>query len=263
MGLSVLSCSKDDNAGKDSGFVINNYQLITLSNSKAYSKDVYTPTYDSRGRVVKSVYETYSSAKGKNELLTVEIRDFDYKTSTAYATYCMEILTPGALYVTGPDTLSLKFGDGLKLKKATKPDYSYDYTYDGDHLESYSVAIAENDPTVRKYIWSGGDLASMLGENGKAQFNVTYGEEANPFVNTIDPLLAIYSSIIPDYACANLIGKNSAHLPVSYQEDFYGDTTFSFEYTRDDKGRIVRVDITGDDPDVDYGKTLLISYSSL
>ena len=269
MGLSVWSCSKDDdNPVKDSGLVISSYQVISISGGKEYAKDVYTPMYDAQGRVVKTVYEVYSFPKGEYNLLTVEIRDFDYATSTAYATDCWEIITPGQLEVTGPDKLALKFGDGLKLLKVTDPDRTLDYTYNGDYLSSYSVTFTGNSPIVKHYTWSGGDLVNMMEEeitagSGPYNINVTYGKEANPFVNTIDPLLAIHSSMLPEYASANLIGKSSAHLPVSYKEDFYGDITFSFKYTRDDKGRIVRVDITGDDQEHRYDRAIVISYSSL
>ena len=48
MGLSVLSCCKDDIPGNEPGFVINNCQLIRISAGKEYAKDVYTPTYDAQ-----------------------------------------------------------------------------------------------------------------------------------------------------------------------------------------------------------------------
>ena len=265
MGLSVLSCSKDDIPGKDSGLVISNYQLISISGGREYAKEVYTPTYDAQGRVVKTVSETYTFRDGEPRLLRVEIRDFDYESSTVSATDCWEIASPGKLDVMGPDKYMLQFGDGLKLLKVTEPDRTMDYTYDGDYLSSYAVSFTDDTPFMRNYSWSGGDLVSMVEEEGSGSYHVSvaYGKEANPFVNTIDPLLPIYSNMLPNFASANLIGKSSAHLPVSYKEDFYSDINFSFKYTKDNKGRIVRVDIKGDDPEGYYDRAVVINYSSL
>ena len=203
MGLSVLSCSKDDNPGKDSDLVINNYQVISLSEGKEYAKDVYTPTYDAQGRVVKTLFESYTFRKGNN-LGKVEIRDFDYETSTASATDCWYVTEEGKLDVFGPDTYTLKFGDGNKLLKYANSDCSYDYTYNGDYLSSSAVTFTGDNPIVKNYTWSGGDLVSMVEEEIKAgsgtyNVNITYGKEANPFVKTIDPLLAIFSSMMSSH----------------------------------------------------------------
>ena len=262
MGLFVLSCNKDDISSDESDSVISSYQVISISGGREYAKEVFTPTYDAQGRVVKTVSETYTFHDGETRLLRVEIRDFDYESSTVSATDCWEIASPGKLEVMGPDKYMLQFGDGLKLLKVTEPDRTMDYTYDGDYLSSYAVSFMDDTPFVINYTWSGGDLV-LATDSDMYHIQVTYGKEANPFVNTIDPLHAICLSMIPNFASANLIGKSSAHLPVSYKEDFYGDINFSYKYTRDNKGRIVRVDIKGDDPEGYYDRALVITYSSL
>ncbi|MBQ6015576.1 MAG: hypothetical protein IJL22_04665 [Bacteroidales bacterium] len=261
LSLTVFSCTKDDTTTDSSASVVRSYQVLTLSGGKAYAKDVVTPTYGPDGRVIKTVYEMYTLKDGKATLKQVELMDFDYSASVAYATRCWELMTPGALSVTGPYNYTLEFDGGGNLTKAIEGDYTKYLAYNGDRLASYKVTGPKTDLT-NEYTWSGGDLVELnqSSEIGPYKVTVTYGKESNPFADKVDPILYIYESILPDYSRWNLTGKNSAHLPATYKEDFYADITFSFEYKKDAQGRIVQVDIKGDDKDSEFDKSIIINY---
>ena len=259
--LSVMSCTKDDGAPDGSANMIRSYQVLCLSEGKVYAKDVYTPTFGPDGRIVKIVYEMYTISGDKAKLGRVNIMDFDYEASAAYATNCWEIMTPGDLSVIGPYKYSLEFDGGGKMKKVIENINTNYFAYDGDYLTSFKVTDQSTE-IVNEYTWSGGDLVRMFQntEYGPYNLTVTYGKELNPFSDTVDPIFAIYSSSLPAYSRWNLTGKTSTHLPATYKEDFYYDITFSFEYKKDDKGRIVQVDIKGDDEKGDFDKSIIINY---
>ena len=97
LSLTIISCTKDYTTTDSSASVVRSYQVLNLSGGKAYAKDVVTPTYGPDGRVIKTVYEMYTLKDGKATLKQVELMDFDYSASVAYATRCWELMTPGAL----------------------------------------------------------------------------------------------------------------------------------------------------------------------
>ena len=99
LSLTVVSCTKDDTTTDSSASVVRSYQVLNLSGGKAYAKDVVTPTYGPDGRVIKTVYEMYTLKDGKATLKQVELMDFDYSASVAYATRCWELMTPSCTYV--------------------------------------------------------------------------------------------------------------------------------------------------------------------
>ena len=199
LSLTVISCTKDDTTTDSSASVVRSYQVLNLSGGKAYAKDVVTPTYGPDGRVIKTVYEMYTLKDGKSTLKQVELMDFDYSASVAYATRCWELMTPGALSVVGPYNYTLEFDGGGNLTKAIEGDYTKYLAYNGDRLASYRVTGPNTDLT-NEYTWSGGDLVELnqSSEIGPYKVTVTYGKESNPFADKVDPILYIYESILPD-----------------------------------------------------------------
>ncbi|MBQ9202526.1 MAG: hypothetical protein IJ154_09225 [Bacteroidales bacterium] len=260
--LSVLSsCNNDNTEPIDSEPLVKSYQVLELSGHSPYAKTEYTPLYDDRGRVRKLVTETYTLKGNKQRLIKVEIRSFEYDDAThkavVYSTNCWEILEERELYVMGPDTLTFSFDSDWKLQTITGGSATETYSYEGDYISSFSVEAYD---LVTEYSWNGGDLASITQDDGMFPFIATfnYGTQTNPFVGVPDPVFA--ESFIPDYYCWGLNGRTSAHLPISMQDNFHGDITFSFDYKKDSSGRIIQVDILGDDTDSSYDKSIIINY---
>lgn len=133
--------------------------------------------------------------------------------------------------------IPLVFNEDWNIMREGESTYEYEYS-DG-YFQEYDVK------------WENGDLMSF------GQYSFTYSDEPNPFRDWIDFTGGFIS--IPEEFSFGLMGKRSAHIPATIEdeESFFPITNVSV--TKDSKGRIKHIRYDREDESTTYS-TLEIEY---
>lgn len=261
-------CEKD--SGEDGPDAVANpvksYEFVAMMNGNPHFKGVYTPSYDSKGRLTGIKYEHYEQDWSSEDagLYLAEKRSstvtYDESAKTAVSAGTSQYYNREEKKWSDPDSeeTKLTFDDNWRVvkteSKSGESQYSEVYAYRGDNVASYtytSVYDGRPSETVTNYTWNNGDLVEIKDSYSKTTVN--YGSEANPFLGTIDLTL----DSMPEFYSLGILGKTSAHLPTSYTHiSGTGENewkyTYNIEYTKDSKGRITeiiqRYALDGDEP---------------
>lgn len=250
--LFVASCDKDDPTPDGGNGVLKSYERAVMMSGEVHFRYVYTPTWNAEGKLTSVKMEHYENpmnwetGKTEGEFLAE-------RSTTTYtwnnSAYTAELRETNEWHDTDNDTwtpgnghtASLKFDQNWRVTEVRK-NYSdgstgvFTYTYSGDHLASWQSG------DTNTYTWKDGDMVAIAREGYSA--SVTYLDEANPFADSVDPIIAFFD----DCYALGLAGKRTAHLPSTFVETWGTGTDAStyyskYIYKKDGSGRIIEVDV--------------------
>lgn len=255
----VSSCGKDDPTPDGGNGVLKSYERAVMMSGEVHFRYVYTPVWGSDGKLTSVKMQHYENpfdwetGKTQGEFLaeketitytwnnsayTAELKETNVWYDISNGTW-----TPGNGY-----SASLKFDNKWRVTEL-KSYYSdgatgssASYIYNGEYLASWKTG---DDYT---YTWKDGDMVAVAREGYSAR--ITYLDEANPFADSVDPLLTFFD----DCYALGLAGKRTAHLPSTIVETWGsgGDTSTSYSkyiYKKDGSGRIIEADVMYTDAD--------------
>ena len=122
-------------------------------------------------------------------------------------------------YVPHDIQIPLVFNDDWHIIREGESDFEYEYA-DG-YLQEYDVT------------WQDGDLMRF------GQYTFTYSDEPNPFKDWIDYTAG--STSIPQEFTLGLMGKHSAHIPATVNDEESLNPTTNVSITKDSQGRITQI----------------------
>ena len=200
-----------------------------------YLEVAMQPSYDAQGRL--------SAVKQEVWAMTVEQID----TTNIY--HFLQDLDETISIIYNPDhtgkmvykgkTFSYTFPDGVVTQSENPHDIeipvvfnedwyitrSGESTYETEYSDGY---LREHDVT-----WQNGDLMTF------GQYSFTYSDEPNQFKDWID--YSYGGTGIPEDFMFGLMGKHSAHIPATIDDDEYMAPTTHISITKDEQGRITQL----------------------
>ena len=211
--------------------------------------------YDAVGRVVRADQKKYAVVGEERKLSMKDLQEYDYELSTMRNEFGYIALGED-ITMAAPVTYSLAFnGNGILMSLKSK-DALLSVAYENGRMATYTSEV-DDFKTVMSYTWEDGDLTAV--RDGDFGVTFKYGTDPNPFQKGFDPII-FATTMFPDQASFAMTGLRNAHLPVAMHDDFFPDINFRYEYTYDDYGRVIQIDILGDDPGHSEDTSILIAY---
>ena len=248
LGMFATACSNDG----DGDEIIGSGDIKSVENGMMFGnvvhfKYVYTPSFDSKGRLSKLSSEHFEqvreesgapAASGKTFLAEKGTIEYKYDESARTAR-----VTESSIWYTqdgkkeGDDSVNYTYffnSDWNLIRGVYNPgtddEYNSEYGYTDGRLSNYSGKSLE---------WRGGNLVRSWYEGYDGEELFEFGNEANPFKDGID---VTFGFLLPQEYIFGLMGKHCENLPVKHIYQYSdGSSVSKFEYIKDKSGRITQI----------------------
>ena len=217
-----------------------------------HSKIVYTPTFDSQGRLVKSLEQWYFGDHESGEMMANQY----YQTNITYndANHTVYFERGGGYWDYGENPGWTPFEPTSSETMTCNDDLDVTSWREGTVTMTYKdgyLDIYDSDPTNEywwtrlTYVWKDGDLEKIERKTNRDEgdyYKFTYTKDLNPFGN-YDVISAALCGMIDGEMglwAACLFGNHSKHL-IATETEMDNNTVVTYTYTKDKKGRIVEV----------------------
>ena len=200
-----------------------------------YFEVIMEPRFDAQGRLSginreswgmsieeKDSADIYHYLKDFEETIDV-IYNPDHTGKLVYKGQTYSYRFPGGVPTAFTDTFEIEvplvFNNDWNITRTGESSFEYEYS-DG-YWQEYDVT------------WQNGDLMSY------GQYSFTYSDETNPFKDWIDFTPGMIS--IPEEYSFGLMGKRSAHIPATINDEESLAPVTTVSVTKDKQGRITQL----------------------